>query len=347
VAQRASTCFSCGASLADGPRRRKPVIPWPDLVLLGVVALAVAVWWSRPFAPTVTGIQLNGTDRARLTAAVTVTRTPKDTPIPTSTLVPSATSLPPSATPPPAAAAPTAIKHIVAKGETVGAIAEKYDVKTGDIIAANALSTNAFLSVGQELIIPSGGIPPTATPVPTPTGGTLIYRVKDGDTISDIATNLGSRIAWIQEANKLKDTDFLHVGQTLTVPLSPDTPTPTPSLTPTPPPPTPTPAPRRQPPSLLLPAAEAMIFDSNEVLLSWTAVGLLDADEWYRVSIAAMGATDPIPPILTKSTSYRLPATARVPGRSSTEFTWQVQVVSKQTGDTIGAPSEVHYFQWW
>ena len=58
---------------------------------------------------------------------------------------------------------------------------------------------------------------PTAVPAtPTPTGTT--YTVKDGDTLSGIASSNNSTVAAIVQANNLTDPDKLQVGQKLTIP---------------------------------------------------------------------------------------------------------------------------------
>jgi LysM repeat protein len=47
-----------------------------------------------------------------------------------------------------------AVKHIVQPGETLGAIARKYQVKFGELAAANGITDPAKIRVGQELVIP-------------------------------------------------------------------------------------------------------------------------------------------------------------------------------------------------
>ncbi len=65
--------------------------------------------------------------------------------------------------------------HVVNAGDTLATIAQIYDVPMEDIIAANNLANPNFLSVGDQLIIPVGGLatatppPPEPTPVTSPT----------------------------------------------------------------------------------------------------------------------------------------------------------------------------------
>jgi LysM repeat protein len=62
----------------------------------------------------------------------------------------------------------TAEIYEVRAGDTLGSIASQYDVSVEDIMVANGLTDPNFLSVGQRLIIPVGGLP-EATPLPAPT----------------------------------------------------------------------------------------------------------------------------------------------------------------------------------
>jgi LysM repeat protein len=59
-------------------------------------------------------------------------------------------------------------RYTVQSGDTLGKISVEFDVDIPDILLANNMDNPNFLQVGQELIIPVGGIP-TATPPPTET----------------------------------------------------------------------------------------------------------------------------------------------------------------------------------
>jgi LysM repeat protein len=56
--------------------------------------------------------------------------------------------------------------HVVSAGDNLGSLSTFYDVSLDDLMAANGITNPDVLSVGQELIIPIGGLP-TATPLPT------------------------------------------------------------------------------------------------------------------------------------------------------------------------------------
>lgn len=54
---------------------------------------------------------------------------------------------------------PDSVKHVVKAGETLGAIARKYQVKVGEIATANNISDPAKIRPGMELIIPGWQTP--------------------------------------------------------------------------------------------------------------------------------------------------------------------------------------------
>jgi len=64
--------------------------------------------------------------------------------------------------------------HVVKAGDTLANIAQIYDVPMDDIVAANDIVNPNILSVGDQLLIPVGGLA-TATPVPAaePTASVL------------------------------------------------------------------------------------------------------------------------------------------------------------------------------
>jgi LysM repeat protein len=79
--------------------------------------------------------------------------------------------------------------HVVEEGDTLGAIAFRYEVSVEAIQAANGIENPQFLQIGQELIIPAGDdeagpIPglllPTATPLPLIIEGVAFYETPVG-----------------------------------------------------------------------------------------------------------------------------------------------------------------------
>jgi LysM repeat protein len=89
------------------------------------------------------------------------------------------TALPPQA---PAAATPspepTTTTYVVQAGDSLSGIAFQFDVSVEDLMRANGLTDADLLFVGQELIIPIGGLPetPAFTPIPTPTETSIPFE---------------------------------------------------------------------------------------------------------------------------------------------------------------------------
>ena len=88
---------------------------------------------------------------------------PGKTPSPVAA-APSAATAPAKAAVADAAAAPAkgpvdSVKHIVKPGETLGAIARKYQVKQGDLAVANNISDPKKIRPGMELVIPGWQAP--------------------------------------------------------------------------------------------------------------------------------------------------------------------------------------------
>ena len=88
--------------------------------------------------------------------------------------------------------------HVVQSGETLGTISQRYDVTVDDIMAANGLENANFLSVGQQLIMPIGGLPePTAVPTETPLPDTVPTPIptaappEQGEAIVEISEVVG------------------------------------------------------------------------------------------------------------------------------------------------------------
>ena len=135
-----------------------------------------------------------------------------------------------TATPTPAGTqAATERTHVVVVGDTLSAIADRYDSTLEAIMEANSITDASLIFVGQELTIPGAAAAPEATA--TPQAGSLVHVVVEGDTLSGIAEHYGTTIAAITEANSLTDS-VIWIGQELTIPEAAPAPEPTPTATP-------------------------------------------------------------------------------------------------------------------
>lgn len=71
-------------------------------------------------------------------------------------------------------------------------------------------------AVNQQPTVPVNNTPVTFDSNYPEAG--FVYEVQSGDTLSGIAKKLGSRVTWIQNANKIADPTKLQAGQTLFIP---------------------------------------------------------------------------------------------------------------------------------
>jgi len=171
--------------------------------------------------------------------------------------IPDGTSSPTAQPNPTQAATPTtqtgqATTYIVQPGDSLSALAQRFGVTRQALAAANNISPNSLLYVGQKLVIPAGANPqpsPTAPPKPSNTpkppaptntvavpqqnatttpkkvdsaptaepGTPVKYTVQRGDSLSGIAVKFDTTVEALVAANNINDPNNLEVGQVLTI----------------------------------------------------------------------------------------------------------------------------------
>ena len=114
--------------------------------------------------------------------------------------------------------------YTVKSGDTVAKIAAAYGVSVSDIKSWNSLSNVNLILVGQTLSVKGATstattqqTTQTAASATTTATATGTYTVKSGDTLSKIASQLGTTVANIQSLNNLSNVNVLYVNQTLKV----------------------------------------------------------------------------------------------------------------------------------
>src|SRR5690606_30516469 len=100
--------------------------------------------------------------------------------------------------------------HVVASGETLGVIANRYKATVAAIAKANNLDNPNLIRVGQKLTIPSGG----------GSGGSSasgFHIVKSGETLGSIAKKYGLSVSALAEANGITNPNLIFIGTRLSL----------------------------------------------------------------------------------------------------------------------------------
>ena len=135
-----------------------------------------------------------------------------------------------------AAPASAGVPHVVGPGETLWSIAASNGFSTRAFAAANGLSEDSQVVLGQTLQIPSiaeaagalqGSAPastaaPAATGAPKPMGG---YIVRAGDTLTALAARSGVSVQQMAAMNGLDPNGYLIAGSPLKLPTGAPVPT--------------------------------------------------------------------------------------------------------------------------
>lgn len=105
--------------------------------------------------------------------------------------------------------------YTVRQGDTLSAIAARYNVSLQALINANPQISNPhWIYPGQRINIPSGGTDPNIPP----TGGDN-YIIRAGDTLSAIASRFGVTVAEIMRANpEITNPNIIYIGQAIRIP---------------------------------------------------------------------------------------------------------------------------------
>jgi LysM repeat protein len=107
--------------------------------------------------------------------------------------------------------------YVVRKGDTLGHIAERFDVSITELRRLNRISGD-LIREGQKLTIPSGS--DTLEPA-TATTATTQHVIRAGDTLGALAIRYGVSVGEIKRRNNLR-SDVIRIGQTLNIPASND-----------------------------------------------------------------------------------------------------------------------------
>jgi len=116
--------------------------------------------------------------------------------------------------------------YVVRWGDTLSGIAQRFGVSLQALAQANGLSVRSYVYVGQRLRIPTSRT--SAPSTPSTGGGSRVYVVQPGDTLSAIAVRYGVSMAALVRLNGIRNPSLIYVGQRLLIPTGGGSPTVTP-----------------------------------------------------------------------------------------------------------------------
>lgn len=114
--------------------------------------------------------------------------------------------------------------YVVQAGDSLGSIANQFDLTTADLLTANGIADPDLIAVGQELTIPekSKTADTTAgTNVGPQRSGFYYYTVQPGETISELAQAFNTSRLAILEYNGLPDEQTIYAGLEIRIPFGP------------------------------------------------------------------------------------------------------------------------------
>lgn len=120
---------------------------------------------------------------------------------------------------------PKYTSYTVKRGDSLYSIAKEFDTTVDKLKKDNNL-TNDNLSIGQTLLIEDSSSKKVVEECigedfENPTNGYIVYTVKRGDNLYDIAKQYNTTVDAIKNANNLKNNN-LSIGQELNIPMDND-----------------------------------------------------------------------------------------------------------------------------
>ncbi|WP_162261197.1 LysM peptidoglycan-binding domain-containing protein [Liquorilactobacillus aquaticus] len=105
--------------------------------------------------------------------------------------------------------------YTVKSGDTLSSIARTYSTTVSTLASLNDISNTNYIYVGQKLRVSNSTSSSSSTTSSTTSNGS--YTVKSGDTLSSIARTYSTTVSTLASLNDISNTNYLYVGQKLTV----------------------------------------------------------------------------------------------------------------------------------
>lgn len=110
------------------------------------------------------------------------------------------------------------LQYTVARGDALSRIAARYGVTQRQLIALNGLRNANHIRIGQRLTLPFAQDPKDLADLDSYRGARTargLYRVRPGDTLSEIAVRHDIPVAELARLNGLANQNRIHPGQSL------------------------------------------------------------------------------------------------------------------------------------
>lgn len=117
----------------------------------------------------------------------------------------------------PAAAPGKPRVYTVKRGDTLWGVARKHGVTVPALASANGLSSKSQLTAGSRLEIPGAG----GATAPAGESTRMTYKVRSGDTLSEIAEKFNVSVRQLMSWNNLRSSSSLRAGQRIVVYVDP------------------------------------------------------------------------------------------------------------------------------
>lgn len=101
------------------------------------------------------------------------------------------------------------ITYTVVRGDTLSEIAQRFGTTVGAIAAENGIKNPNLIYVGQVLKINSSNSDQNTN---------IQYRIKRGDTLSQIAVMYNTTVSAIANANNIENPNLIYAGEVITIP---------------------------------------------------------------------------------------------------------------------------------
>ena len=108
--------------------------------------------------------------------------------------------------------------HLVAAGDTLASIANRYGTTVEAIAEVNGITNPSQIFIGTQLTIADGV--PSPTEASSDPGGTSLHTVEPGETLAAIASRFGTTVQSLVSTNAIENPDLIKPGDQLTVPVA-------------------------------------------------------------------------------------------------------------------------------